>query len=249
MNSESHRRDPPAARHAHPATWLVSGIIFVSYLGLNFWSPGGNHGFPFVWMTRSIPFALRDDPFSGNSSGSFSVGPNWNNAQSYDAGGSGVTREVPDRRVNWNRVRAALPLEWFIGDFSRVTSFSIPKFLVAVALGAWLSYFPFSWFDWFFGRRPQPFYRFGLLRLMIGVSAFAVFFALTNEYRTLFIAKVIVVLAVPASWLGISAWVVRRERAMARGLVRQRRERREREDAGALVEQTLKEIELTDAGA
>jgi hypothetical protein len=251
------KHDVPIGRHLHPATALLSAIVLVSFLGLNLWSSDGNHGFPFVWMTRSIPFALRfelleqgdsgrgnfgDENFSG---GSFTVGPNWTGGN-FEPGAKTTPRDAPKPRTSWARVRAALPLEFFAGDFSRVESFSILTFMVALTIGGFLVYFPFRWFDWFFGRRVQPCYRFGLGRLLMGLTAVAVFFAFTNESRTLFLGKLIVVLAVPAAWLGISTWVVRRERAWARVRVLQRRERRAREAECAMEENMLGEIELID---
>jgi len=229
MSSEPTRRSAPLpARHRHPVTCLLTGIVLSSYLTLNFWNAEGDHGFPFVWMTRETASdaALASHNFLVKLIGE-----------------QPRTEKKTESKVTWERCRSALPLEFFRGDLSRVREFSIPLFLVASVLGTVLIYFPYRWFDWFFGRRAQPFYRFGLGRLLIGVSAAAVFFALTNESRTLMLAKGIVILAVPATWLGISTWVVQRERGIARMLVRRRRE-----EERAREERAVHEIELTDLG-
>jgi len=222
MDSETKRRRDAKTRYRHPATCLLMGLILSSYLTLNFWNPNGSHGFPLTWVHRSVP----DDELAARRASAFSPFAYYGRAP----------QEKPKSRGDWSRFRAALPLEWFTGDFSRVTSFSYLNFLISATVGACLFVFPLWWFDRLFGRRAQPFYRFGLGRLLLGISLAAVLFALATESRVLFVAKAIVILAVPAIWLGISTWVVERERAIVRDVARRRRERRAARAAAQLNE-------------
>jgi hypothetical protein len=117
----------------------------------------------------------------------------------------------PTDRVDW---RAKLPLEWFAGDFSRVTWFGVRTLAIATAWGVGLFALLRRAGDVLFGFQAEPFYRFGLGRLLLAVSAIAVLFAAATESRVMAGARVVFVatlLYIPLAALGVVvAWNERR---------------------------------------
>ena len=90
--------------------------------------------------------------------------------------------------------------------------------LVAAVPGIPLFVFARSWFDRYFGRRPEPFYRFGLRVLLVSMGGAAVLFALTARERVEFAAGAVVALAIPIAVMGIAVWVSDRERTIRQDL-------------------------------
>jgi hypothetical protein len=117
----------------------------------------------------------------------------------------------PTGRVDW---RAKLPLEWFAGDFSRVTWIGMQPLAIATAWAVGLVALLRRAGDILFGFQAEPFYRFGLGRLLFAVSAIAALFAVATESRVMAGAQVVFVatlLYIPLAALGVVvAWYERR---------------------------------------
>jgi hypothetical protein len=131
-----------------------------------------------------------------------------------------MTRRVDDLPDDRADLRARLPLEWLGGDFSRVAVIDVRHLTSAVVWGAAIFVLLRRAGDVLFGRRAEPFYRFGLGRLLSVVAAIAVLFAVAAKIgivESAQIALITTLLFVPLGAVGVVVeWYDRRTRRVLR---------------------------------
>jgi hypothetical protein len=226
-----------SARYRHPATVFLLGWFAMCVLFLNFWqvewpsfeAPPFDedrwvstvHGFPFKWLERDLIFPRRDRSDAND----------------------GLSRLK-------QKLQTSLP--WTPANtVSSGRLLVLPWLGVDLAIGG-LLFLPLRGLaDRFFGFRPVPAWRFGVLTALAGMTATALVFAVDESF--LFVAALLTyAVALLGPLVRLIVAEVDNERAVFAAMKNRRRKRKsqdaEREAEQEAETRALAEIERTDVG-